>query len=211
LTENTVEDLRERLCSVGKRLFDSRLVTGIAGNISARIPNTEHILIKRSGSCLQMLKPEDFLTVDLHGRKMKGQGTVSVEGPIHTAVYRVRNEVNGIIHSHAPIATAFGIVGLKIIPLTVESLKFIPKGVPIAPFRKPGTKELAKVVQRNIKGFDALVLENHGILTVGTSIEQAYNLNVEVEEAAKIQFMVSMLSSRKKFTTLAKLVEKYSS
>lgn len=211
MTENTVEDLRERLCSVGKRLFDSKLVTGTAGNISARIPNTEHVLIKRSGSCLKTLKPDDFVTVDLHGRKLKGQGAVSVESPIHAAVYRIRNEVNGIVHSHAPIATAFGIVGLKIIPLTVESFKFIPKGVPIVPFRKPGTKELGKIVQRNIEDLDALVLENHGILTVGTSIERACDLNVEVEETAKIQFIVSMLSSRKKATTIRQLFEKYSS
>jgi L-ribulose-5-phosphate 4-epimerase len=211
LIETTVKDLREQLCKVGKRLFDAGLVTGTSGNVSARIPNTDRVLIKPSGTCLQTLRLEDFIMIDLQGRKLKGQGAVSLEGPMHAAVYRVRSDVNGIVHSHAPTATAFGIVGLKIIPMTVESFKFIPKGVPMVPFRRPGTKELAEAVQKKIIGFDALILENHGILTVGTSVEQACNLNIEVEEAANLQFKVSMLSDKEDFTKLYHLTKRFCS
>ena len=109
---------------IGKWLFDERLVTGTAGNISPRVPDTEEVLIKPSGTCLGALKPKDFVVVDLHGKKLKGGLAVSVEAPIHLAIYRTRSDVNGVVHSHALTATAFGIANVNILPLTVESFIF---------------------------------------------------------------------------------------
>ena len=71
---------------------------------------------------------------------------------------------------------------------------FIPKGVPIVPYEFPGTQELAAAVQKKIKDFDAVILENHGIVTVGPSIEDACNLNIMIEECAKTQFMATILA-----------------
>lgn len=209
MDKDAIQDLRERLCGVGKWLFDERLVTGTAGNISARVPDTEKVLIKPSGMCLRALKPKDFVVVDLHGRKLKGEYAVSVEAPIHLAVYRTRDDINGVVHSHAPTATAFGIANVKILPLTVESFIFIPKGVPIIPFLKPGSKNLADAVKKRIRGYNALILENHGILTVGASVEDACSLNIGVEEAAKLQFVASVLTGKKGFITLDDLTKRY--
>jgi L-ribulose-5-phosphate 4-epimerase len=195
-----VRDLRERLCRVGKQLYDHGLVTGTVGNVSARVPSSETVLIKLTGVCMGFLKPEDFILVDMQGKQIEGKQTMSVETPMHTAVYRVRSDVNGVVHSHAPTATAFGISGIEILPMAIETFMFIPKGVPIVPFEMPGSKELAEAVEKKIKEYDAVILENHGILTVGSTIEDACSLNMTVEETARLQFMVTLLAGRDAIT-----------
>jgi L-fuculose-phosphate aldolase len=77
---------------------------------------------------------------------------------------------------------------------------FIPNGVPIVPFEMPGSKGLAEAVQKRIKEYDAVILENHGILTVGSTIEDACNLNVTVEETAWLQFVATLLAGRDAIT-----------
>jgi len=183
-------------------------VPGTVGNISARIPNTGTILIKPSGVSMGALKPEDLAVVDLQGKKIQGEFGLSIETPMHTAIYRTRGNVQGVVHSHAPTATAFGVAGIEIIPTAIEMFLFIPNGVPIVPFEIPGTQELAEVVQKKIKDFDAVILENHGIVTVGPSIEDACNLNIIVEECAKTQFVATLLAGPDAIT-MEKIREKF--
>lgn len=208
MSAEVIQDLRERLCKVGKTLYEKGLVSGTVGNISARLPGTERILIKPSGLCMGFLKPEDLILVDVHGKQLEGDRPISVETPMHTAVYRARNDVNGVVHSHAPTATAFGIAGTEIMPMAIETFMFIPKGVPIVPFEMPGTKELANAVQEKIKEYDAVILENHGVLTVGTTIEEAQDLNMVVEETAHLQYMATVLAG-KDAITWERLKKKY--
>jgi L-fuculose-phosphate aldolase len=208
MSEKAVRDLRERLCRVGKQLYDHSLVTGTFGNISARVQGTKTILIKATGASMGSLKPEDLVLVSLEGKQLDSGQAKSVETPMHVAVYNARSDVNGVVHSHAPVATAFGIAGLEILPVTTETYTLIPNGVPIVPFEKPGTKKLATAVQKKISKFDAVILENHGILTVGHSIEEACNLNVTIEETARLQFMATLLAG-KNAVTMKTLKKRY--
>jgi L-fuculose-phosphate aldolase len=208
MSEKAVRDLRERLCRIGKQLFDHGLVTSTFGNISARVQGTKTILIKATGASMGSLKPENLVLVSLEGKQLEGGQAKSVETPMHVAVYDARSDVSGIVHSHAPVATAFGIAGLEILPVTTETYMLIPNGVPIVPFEKPGTKKLATAVQRKIREFDAVILENHGILTVGHSIEEACNLNMTIEETARLQFMATLLAG-KNAVTMKTLKKKY--
>ena len=154
------------------------------------------------------LKPEDLVLVSLEGKQLEGKQAKSVETPMHVAVYRARSDVYGVVHSHAPVATAFGIAGIEILPVTTETYAFIPNGVPIVPFEKPGTNRLANAVQKRIRKHDAVILENHGILTVGRSIEDARNLNMMIEETARLQFMATLLAG-KDAVTMKALKRKY--
>ena len=92
--------------------------------------------------------------------------------------------------------------------MVIETFVFIPNGVPIVPFEMPGSKELAEAVQEKIKDFDAVILENHGIVTVGSSIEKAFDLNMIVEETAGFQYMATLLAGRDA-VTMAKIKKKY--
>jgi len=195
------------LAEFGRRLHRQGLVIGNSGNISARLPGTNTLLIKPSGVSLESLKPEELVVVDLQGNKVKGELAVSIETPIHTAIYRTREDVQAVVHTHPPTATAFGIAKTKILPLQIEIFSQLPDGIPVIPFETPGSKALAEKIQKKIMNHDAVILENHGLVTVGSTLEAACDLNLMVEEAAKVQFMVMSVAG--KIENLASLKKKF--
>ena len=204
----TIKEVSELLVKAGRELYEQRLVRGTSGNMSAKIPGTDTFLIKPSGARMGFLKPEELVLVDLQGNKVRGELNVSLETPMHALVYRARSDVQAVVHTHAPMATAFGIAKTDILPLQVEMFMLLPNGVPVVPFEQPGSETLAKAVQKKITDYDAVILENHGVVTVGSTIEAACNLNEMVEEAAKIQLAAMTLSGRDALD-LAKLKEKF--
>jgi ribulose-5-phosphate 4-epimerase/fuculose-1-phosphate aldolase len=194
MSAEIIKDISEKIAKAGKELYDHGLVKGTSGNISARIPGGDAFLIKSSGARMGRLKPEELVLVDLEGNKISGELSVSAETPMHAAIYRARKDVQAVVHTHAATATAFGIAGKEILPLQIEMFMLLPNGVPIVPFKQPGSKALAEAVQKRIADYDAVILENHGTVTVGSTLEAACSLNEMVEEAAKIQLTVSMLA-----------------
>ena len=205
---NAIKDVSERMVKAGRELHNQGLVRGTSGNISARISGTDTFLIKPSGARMECLKADELVLVDLQGNRIRGESTVSMETPIHSVIYRTRKDVQAIVHTHAPTATAFGIAKTEILPLQIEVFMLLSNGVPVVPFEQPGSEALALAVQKTIKDYDALILENHGIVTVGSTIEAACNLNEMVEEAAKIQLLATTLAG-KDAINLAKLKEKF--
>jgi L-fuculose-phosphate aldolase len=203
-----ITGISEKIVQASKELYDKGLVRGTSGNISARIPSADTFLIKPSGACMGRLKPEELVLVDLEGNKISGKREVSAETPMHAAIYGARRDVQAVVHTHAPTATAFGIAGKEILPLQIEMFMLLPKVVPVVPFKQPGSKALAEAVQRIMRDYDAVILENHGIVAVGSSLEAACSLNEMVEEAAKIQLTVMMLSGGRG-GSLAELKEKF--
>jgi len=208
MSTNIIREVSERIVEAGRELDKKGLVRGTIGNISAKIPDTNTFLIKPSGARMKFLKPEELVLVDLKGNKIKGEFTVSLETPMHAALYRARNEIQAVVHTHPPIATAFGIAKTEILPLQVEIFMLLPNGVPIVRFEHPGSEALANVVQEKIMEYDAVILENHGVVTIGSTIERACNLNEMVEEAAKIHLLAMMLTGRDTLDLL-KLKEKF--
>lgn len=205
---STIKDISEQLVKAGRELHEKGLVRGNSGNISAKIPGTDMFLVKPSGAPMKFLQPEELVLADLQGNKVRGGLNVSLETPIHAAIYKARREVQAVVHTHAPTATAFGIAKMEILPLQVEMFMLLPNGVPVVPFEPPGSKALAEAVQKKITDYDALILENHGIVTVGSTIEGACTLNEMVEEAAKIQYLVMTLVGRD-VLDLTELKEKF--
>ena len=205
---NAIKDVSERMVKAGRELHNQGLVRGTSGNISARIPGTDTFLIKPSGARMECLKADELVLVDLQGNRIRGESNVSMETPVHSAIYRTRKDVQAVVHTHAPTATAFGIAKTEIFPLQIEVFMLLPNGVPVVPFEPPGSEALALAVQKKIEDYDALILENHGIVTVGSTIEAACNLNEMVEEAAKIQLLATTLAG-KDAINLAKLKEKF--
>ena len=208
MSANAIKDISEKIVKAGRELHNHGLVRGTSGNISARIRGTDTFLIKPSGARMEALKPEELVLVDLQGNKVRGESNVSMETLMHAAIYRIRKDAQAVVHSHAPIATAFGIAKMEILPLQIEMFLLLPKGVPLVPFKPPGSKALAEAVQKKITNYDALILENHGIVTVGSTIEEACSLNEMVEEGAKIQLLTKLLMDRD-VRNLAGLKEKF--
>jgi L-fuculose-phosphate aldolase len=208
MSTEMIKGISKKIVKASRELHNHGLVKGTSGNISARIPGTDTFLIKPSGVCMEFLEPEELVLVDLQGNKIRGKSNVSMETPIHAAIYRARKDVQAVVHTHAPTATAFGIAKTEILPLQIELFMLLPNGVPVIPFETPGSKALAEAVQKKIADYDAVILENHGIVTVGSTIEAACSLNEMVEEGAKVQLMAMTLVGRD-VMDLAKLKEKF--
>jgi L-fuculose-phosphate aldolase len=208
MSAKVIEEISKQIVRAGKKLHNNGLVRGKSGNISAKIPGTDTFLIKPSGISLESLKPEKLVLVDLQGNRVRGETSISMETPMHAAIYRMRKDVQAVVHTHPPTATAFGIAKTEILPLQIEMFLLLPNGVPIISFEKPGSKALADAVQKKIVNHDALILENHGIVTVGPTMEAACDLNEMVEEGAKIQLATLTLAG-KDAVNLAELKKKF--
>jgi L-ribulose-5-phosphate 4-epimerase len=190
--------LKERLVKASKILYKQKLVRWNEGNISARVSKKNQFLIKARGISMREVKPEDFISVTLDVN-IPGEREPSLETPMHGEIYRVRSDVMSIVHTHSMIATAFGISGKKISPIWLRGADFL-RDVPIVEYRLPGSQELATVVKEKIVNRDAILLQNHGIITVGRDIEEACRRAIILEDAAKIQLISLFIGKPRKLT-----------
>jgi ribulose-5-phosphate 4-epimerase/fuculose-1-phosphate aldolase len=165
------------------------------GHITVRVPGTDHILMTPQGPPGETTV-DNIITLNLKGEKITGQAKRNNEYPIHTCIYRVRNDVQSIVHVHPPKTIAFSIAGQEIFPICSGDINFSPS-VPI--FGEPGTPtyidsdELGDGMARVLGNGCAVLIRGHGIVTVGASIEAACLNAVNLEKLAGIQFMASML------------------
>ena len=193
---NEVDKLREDLVNVSKRVYNRGLTAGISGNISARVPSCyNQILIKASGKCLGDVSEDDFLRVDLDGNVIEGSGRPSIEVLFHCGIYKVRSEVNGIVHGHSPYSIAYVVAKAQLPVVTVAAEVEFSK-IGIVDYAEPGSEKLA---QNMIKVFEdtsvkAAFIKGHGFVTVGQDIINAYYLADVLEDNFKVACLIDLLS-----------------
>jgi L-fuculose-phosphate aldolase len=170
--------------SFGKRIAEDHLVVGPGGNISARIGDV--ILVKASGVAFEEATEEDFVPVEIEsGQVLEGNGRPSSELAMHLACYRVRGDVQAVVHTHSPFATGVASAGVTLRPMFPDFVAVIDSEVPTLPFVIPCGEELAEVVSGAIGKVNAALLCNHGVVTVGVNLKEAFYRAVLIEEAAK--------------------------
>lgn len=176
-----------------KHLFERGLVSALGGNVSARLPGTREFWITPSGIFKGELVPDDLIKVDLDGNVIEGFGRPSIETPLHAAIYRVRPDINAIVHAHNPITLGLALASVGIKPITVEAVMVLRR-VEVVPFAFPGTDQLAKLVaEKAATGARALILQNHGIVALGSNLYDAEAVAETLEEVAWAQFVALIL------------------
>jgi L-fuculose-phosphate aldolase len=181
-----LEASRAAVAEAARRLVLDRLVTGTAGNVSARDPATGHVAITPSGLPYANMAAEDVVLVDASGALVDGDWLPSSELPMHLAVYRLRADVLAIVHTHSPYATAFAACRREI-PAIHYEISAIANPIRVAPYATYGTDELARNACRTMGRDDqAVLLQNHGVLAVGASVERAYGVAQKVEYLAEL-------------------------
>ncbi len=177
--------LREEMVSILRELYEARLITPTGGNISVRLPGEEAAyLITPTQMYKGGLRPEDMVRIDREGRPAHPHQRPSVETPMHLAIYRAYPEVGAVIHTHAPLAIALGIVGGRIPPITVDAVAFTE--MRIVPYALPGDAGLIRQVVEALAHSPGVLLQNHGLVTVGESLRQAANRALALEETIHI-------------------------
>ena len=187
---------RLEIIEAGKRLYQKGLVVSNDGNISMRISDNE-ILITPTGVCKGDMTPDQILKVDMEGRVLSGFMKPTSEMKMHLAVYRKRNEVKAVVHAHPPRATAFAVAGKTLDRITLPEVIFSLGFISLAEYGTPSTNEIPRAVEKHIDNSDALLLANHGALTVGSSVIDAYYKMETLEHFATISLYARLLGGER--------------
>jgi L-ribulose-5-phosphate 4-epimerase len=180
-----LERLKEELYNLHLELPKNELVKWTGGNVSARDPETGLVVIKPSGVRYEVLRPEDHVVVDLNGEVIEGGLKPSSDTASHLHIYRHREDVNGVVHTHSPYATAFAAVG-KPIPCCLTAIADEFGGpIPCAGFALIGDEAIGKQVVEHIGPSKAVLLRQHGVFTIGETATAAVKAAVMVEDVAK--------------------------
>ena len=190
--EKSLYSLKNDIVSVGKRMYDRGYVASNDGNISARI-DSNRVLITPTGTSKGFMKPEDLIVVDYNGKLISGAKKPSSEVMMHLQVYKDRPDVNSVCHSHPPYATGFAVAGIPLDKCVLPEVIIVLGGIPLIEYGTPGTEEFYKPVLPLLKDYDAFLLANHGALTVGKDVVNAYHKMETLEHFAHIAFVAQQL------------------
>ena len=199
-------ETRRDIVAIARRVYNVGIVAATDGNISYRIM-TDRVMITPSGTSFSNLNTDSLAYVDLEGNILSYQYKPSSELPMHLEIYRQRPDVNAIIHAHPPYATALTLSGYSLEdPILPEVVMMFGK-IPTAPYATPSTKESAESIRPLIKDHQAILLDHHGAVTYGTSLEEAFHKMEKLEHAAKTILAATSLGSPKKLdeTQLSKI------
>lgn len=185
-------DTARRMAEYCGRLAELGLIAGIDGNIAVRVA-PDRALVTPTGFLKAQLRAEDIVEVDLTGAKVRGRRRPSSELDMHLRILRRRADVTAVVHAHPPLATGFSVAGEAFDACVLPELIFQVGWVPVVPYGTPGTPELGERIEPFIDDHDALILANHGAVTMGSTLEEAMARMESVEHSAKIIFTARML------------------
>ena len=179
-----VDKTKKALVDACQRVYARGFVAGYEGNLSARV-TVKTILVTPARMCKGDVTADDLVTVQRGKRIGDGPRRPTAELEMHLMVYNQRSDVGAVIHAHPPTATGFAVAGVPIPEKALPEVIVALGAIPLVPYALPGTAELADSLKRYVKTADAFLLANHGALTVGRSIEEAYYRMEMVEQVAK--------------------------
>ena len=179
---------RKLMVEVGRRLYRDGFVPGTDGNLSCLVDH-DKILITPSGSAKGFLDPDDLLLVDSGGNILSGDNKPSSEMLMHLFVYQNRSDIRACCHAHPPYATALAIIGRQL-PRDVLPEVILSVGeIPLTDYAPPGTNAVPDSLKGIIDHHVAFMLRNHGVLTIGRNLEEAFHRMETVEHFAKIFYI----------------------
>jgi L-ribulose-5-phosphate 4-epimerase len=184
---DAVAALRREVCALHAELPRNGLVVWTAGNLSARVPDEELMVIKASGIPYDELTPEAIVVCDLSGTLVDGDLQPSSDAATHGWIYRHMDEVGGVAHTHSAYATAWAARG-EAIPCVLTAMADEFGGdIPVGPFALIGDEEIGRAVVATLAEHRsrAVLMQSHGVFTVGTGPREAIKTAVMCEDAAR--------------------------
>ena len=199
--------MQELLCELGRRIWQQGLSPGTGGNISARVDN-DRMLISPTLTSLGFMEPGDLCLCDLDGNVLACETKPSSEYKMHLHVYNMRPEINGVIHAHPPFASAFAVTGEPLNTFIQPETVVFLRRVPLVEYGTPSTDELPlKLDEPLAKGLDTFLLQNHGVLCIGSDMLRTYYNLETLENLAKVTVISRMIGKEQDISqeNLAKL------
>lgn len=190
-----LEALRATVCAMNKVLPAEGLVTMTSGNVSGRDPETNLVVIKPSGISFEALTPENLVIVDLQGQVVEGTLQPSVDTATHLVVYRARPDVHGMVHTHSNYATSFAALGRPIPAVLTAIADEFGGPIPCGPYCQIGEEQIGQAVVEHIGASPAILMQNHGVFTIGPTPQAAVKAAVMCEDVAKTVHLALLLGT----------------
>ncbi len=189
-----VGELRRQLAGLHQALVDNGLVAWTSGNVSARVPGSELMVIKPSGVAYAELTPESMVVCGLDGVRVGGGLSPSSDTASHGYIYRHMPDVGGVVHTHSRYATAWAARGEPIPCVLTAMADEFGGEIPLGPFAPIGGEEIGHAVVATLSGHrsPAVLLRSHGVFTVGATPHDAVKAAVMCEDAACTVHLASL-------------------
>lgn len=166
-------EIKEWICEIGRRVYNKGFAAANDGNISYRVGENE-VLCSPTMICKGFMKHEDICMVDLKGNQLAGIKKRTSEILLHLAIMEHRPDVKAVVHCHPPHATAFAVAREAIPQCVLPEIEVFMGEVPLAPYETPGGQEFANTVVPFLKSTNTIILTNHGTVSFGKTLEEAY-------------------------------------
>jgi L-ribulose-5-phosphate 4-epimerase len=190
-----LKELREEVLEKSLQMIQDGLAFGAGGNISALDHESGYLAITPSAIEYTKMKPEDVVVVDKDGKLVEGKWKPTSESPMHTIFYRERDDVGAVVHTHAPHASIFAIINEPIPMVVTESALCLGGPVKVDPYVRPGTDDLARSVLEAMGSDVAVLLGQHGLITVGHNLGEAYSSTIAAEISARFTIMARSMGA----------------
>jgi L-ribulose-5-phosphate 4-epimerase len=183
----TIRSLREEVCRLHAELTRYGLVVWTAGNVSARVPGRDLMVIKPSGVAYDDLTPENMVICDLHGKVLEGRYAASSDTDSQAYVYRHLPHVGGVVHTHSTYATAWAARGEPIPCVLTMMADEFGGDIPVGPFALIGDDSIGRGIVNTLAGSrsPAVLMRNHGVFTIGANAKAAVKAAVMCEDVAR--------------------------
>jgi L-fuculose-phosphate aldolase len=187
------EDLRKQVVDAGLKMHRKGLTHGTSGNISCRVPSEEKMLITPSNISYEQIQEKDIMLVNFAGEAEETGRNPSSETPFHLMIYKNREDIGGIVHSHSVYALAVA-TSRKTVPVFLDEMfSEIGGELEVSEYALPGSDELASNILTKLRDKNALLLANHGTVCCGKDLEEAFWVAETVEKICRIFVLSSIL------------------
>jgi L-fuculose-phosphate aldolase len=186
---------KQRVLEAAREMLNKGLVVGTSGNVSQRLTadsNKRLIAITPSGIAYDSMKAEDIQVIDFQGQTVEGSLTPSTETRLHLAIYKFRDNINAVIHTHSVFASAVSVTGAGIPPVMEDQVALLGGEIKLAKHAVSGSPEQVDYVLAALEDHHAVLLPNHGAVATGRTIWEAFTACELIEKTAKIYILAKL-------------------
>jgi L-ribulose-5-phosphate 4-epimerase len=181
-----MEDQRKELLRITRQSYEEHLFAGTSGNLSTYDPESGIMAITPASVAYETMGLAEIVLMDLDGQVYSGHRKPSTEWRMHAAIYRERSDVRAVIHTHSPYAMVLAVQNENLPAILTEMVYYLGGEICVAPFTLPGTPEMGAAAVGALHSRGGCLLQNHGAVTIGETLEQAHLRAVYLEDAAKV-------------------------
>lgn len=184
--------LKRDVLRIAKKAYDEKLMAGTSGNMSVLSRDRQWMVITPSSYDYSIMEEQDIVVTDLDGNVVQGCHKPSSEWKMHAEIYKHLPHVGAVVHTHSPYATSFAVTHQEIPVILIEMIPFLKGKLEVSPYAEQGSAQVGLNAVPILERKNACLMANHGVVTVGETLDQAYINSVYAEDTAKIYHMAKL-------------------